>query len=256
MIRTVASLILILAAAVCVCEPAAAASNEAIWGGKYDDLLAAARKEGQVVLALGGAASRNVRPVTEVFEKKFGIKTVLSLGSGAAQVDKVLAEQRAGSWVVDVLLIGADSGIRFVKGERLAEIEPLLFLPENLDQSRWYRGKHAYADYPNGRYIFTYAAESTPPYVNLVYNTKLVDISKINSVWDILDPKWKGKIVSTPPNMAGQGETWPMAYVHPQIGPEWSRRFITEMNVFFTDDMRTAYDGVAHGRWALGGFII
>ena len=237
-------------------SPALAATGDrAIWDGKYDDLLAAARREGKVVLAFGGAASRGLRPVTEIFEKKFGIKTIQSMGSGAAQVDRVLSEQRAGTWAVDVLLVGANSGIRFVKGERLAEIRPLLFLPDVLDTSKWYKGQHWYADYPDDKYIFSYAAEGTPPYSNIVYNTKLITPADFNSVWDVLNPKWKGKIVSTPPIMAGQGETWPMSYVHPEIGPKWIERFMTEMGVFFTEDTRTAYDGIAHGRWAFGIFM-
>ena len=234
---------------------ASATDDGVIWGGKYDDVLAAARKEGQVVLAFGGAASRGFRPVTEVFEKKFAIKTVQSLGSGAAQVDRMLSEQRAGTWAVDVVLVGANSGVRFVTGDRLAEIKPLLFLPEVLDQSLWFKGQHWYGDYPENRYMFTYAADGTPPYSNIAYNTKLFDPREFNSVWDVLDPKWKGKIVATPPTMAGQGETWPMAYVHPDIGPKWVERLMTEMDVFFTEDTRTAFDGIAHGRWAFGIFM-
>ena len=249
------SAVVFLVAAVCGISAQAASGDDKIWGGQYDDLLAAARKEGKVVLAFGGAASRGLRPVTEIFEKRFGIKTVQSMGSGSTQVDRVLSEQRAGTWAVDVILVGANSGIRFVKGDRLAEVKPLLFLPEVVDQSKWYKGQHWYADYPEARYIFTYAAEATPPYSNIVYNTKLVDMRNINSIWDVLDPKWKGKIVATPPTMAGQGETWPMAYVHPDIGPKWVERFMTEMGVFFSEDPRTAYDGIARGRWAFGIFI-
>ena len=167
----------------------------------------------------------------------------------------MLSEQRAGTWAVDVALVGANSGVRFVKGDRLAEIKPLLFLPDVVDQSLWYKGQHWYADYPENRYMFSYAADGMPPYINVVYNTKLFNVGDFNSVWDVLDPKWKGKIVSTPPTMAGQGETWPMAYVHPDIGPKWVERFMTEMGAFFTEDSRTAYDGIANGRWAFGVFM-
>ena len=212
----------------------AAADNGPIWDGKYDDLLAAARKEGKIVMAFGGAASRGFRPVTEIFENKFGIKTVQSLGSGAAQVDRVLAEQRAGTWAVDVILVGANSEVRFVTGDRLAEFKTLMFLPEVLDESKWFKGRHWYGDYPENKFMFTYAADGSPPYSNIAYNTKLFDPREFTSVWDVLNPKWKGKIVSTPPTMAGQGETWPMSYVHPQIGPKWIERLMTEMNVFFT----------------------
>ncbi len=48
----------------------------------WDETLAAAQKEGKLVVVLGGSASRNYRPVFKFFEDKFGIRTVVSTGSG------------------------------------------------------------------------------------------------------------------------------------------------------------------------------
>lgn len=39
----------------------------------WDETLAKAKKEGKLVAALGGSASRNYRPIFKFFEDKFGI---------------------------------------------------------------------------------------------------------------------------------------------------------------------------------------
>ena len=48
-----------------------------------------------------------------------------------------------------------------------------------------------YSD-PEGQYVFNYVGSATYGAVN--YNTKLVDLKDFKSYWDLLNPKWKGKI--------------------------------------------------------------
>ncbi len=48
----------------------------------WDETLAKAKKEGKLVAALGGSASRNYRPIFRYFEKKFGIETVVFTSRG------------------------------------------------------------------------------------------------------------------------------------------------------------------------------
>ena len=78
-------------------------------------------------------------------------------------------------------------------GKVFDPIKPVLLLPEITDTSKWYQGKHHYAD-PENQYIFSYVGTATYGSVN--YNTKLVDVKDFKSYWDLLNPKWKGKIIS------------------------------------------------------------
>ncbi len=48
----------------------------------WDETVAEAKKEGKLVVVLGGAASRNYRLVFKFFEDRFGIRTVVSTGGG------------------------------------------------------------------------------------------------------------------------------------------------------------------------------
>lgn len=64
-----------------------------------------------------------------------------------------------------------------------------MLLPEVVDPSNWYEGKHHYDD-PENRYIFVF--EGTPRSGEITYNTKLVNPSEIKSYWDLLNQKSGG----------------------------------------------------------------
>src|SRR5689334_3107790 len=113
----------------------------------WDEVLAAARKEGSVVAVLGGSASRNYRPIFKHFEGKFGIRTVVSTGGGSKQADRLLAERRAGKSEVDVIMAGGTAVVtRLVPNRALDPIAPAVFLPAVVNPSHWLKGWHLYSD--------------------------------------------------------------------------------------------------------------
>ncbi len=64
----------------------------------------------------------------------------------------------------------------------------------------------------------------------LGYNTKLVDPGGFKSYWDLLDPKWKGKIVAFDPKAGGFAATRDRFFYHnPELGPLFLRRLFSEM---------------------------
>ena len=98
--------------------------------------------------------------------------------------------------------------------------------------------------------IFSYRA--FPENLSAFYNTDAVsqeDIDGIESAWDLLNPKWKGRIVAEDPSGPGATIGYFRAYANADIGQEWLRRFITEMDVFFTRDARTRADGLVQGKF-------
>ncbi len=232
--------------------PDAAALFQAEWAA----LIAAAQAEGEVVLTFGGSAGRNFRPVAAVFEEKFGVKTVIATGSGSAHVNRVLAEQTSGRYLVDAMYGGATSvNTRLIPANALDPIAEEFIHPEVLDQSLWFEGRHWYAD-PGQKFIFAFAAVPEPMTLGVRYNTDLVsqeDVDGLNSVWDYLEPKWKDKIVSLNPTAGGSGGTYYTVYVHPDIGREWIAAFFSpELGVTFSDSRSFIIDGVAKGKFHMG----
>ena len=218
----------------------------------WDETLAAAKKEGELVVVLGGSASRNYRPVFKFFEDKFGIRTVLSTGSGRTQADRLLAERGARRYKVDIIMVGPTTGNgRLVANSVLDPFDPLLFLPEVVDKSLWYKGKHYYSD-PEEKYIFAIAGSADLTPISMRFNTNKLSIKeakKIDSVWTFLGKRFAGQIVAIPP---GGGADYFTAYVHPDLGEKFLRRFFSpELDVRFSRDYRLIADGVAQGKYTM-----
>ena len=221
---------------------------------EWDALIEAAQAEGDLTMSFGGQASENYRPLVEFFEEKFGIKVVTTTGSGSASANRVLAERAAGQYLVDVIFGGVtSSNTRLVPANALDPIAELFVHPEVTDKSLWFQGRYWYSDAPQ-KFVFTFAAGASPMNMSMRYNTDLVteaDIEAMSSVFDFLDPKWKGKIASLGPGEGGSG-TWFEAYVHPDIGTEWIDGFFApELDVTFFSDVRLVVDGVAKGKFAM-----
>ena len=204
---------------------------------------------------LGGAASRNYRPVFKTFEDKFGIRTVVSTGSGRGQANRLLAERGARRYEVDIIMTGGTTGnARLIPNGVPDPIGRELFLPEVLDKSLWYQGKHFYSD-PEEKYIFSFSGNVDLTPVSMRFNTKKLPIKeakKIDSVWTFLDKKrFAGQIVALSPLIAGAGGSYFTVQVHPDLGEKYLRRF------FDPETRRQVHPGLSTGgRWRCPGASI
>ena len=235
--------------------PTSTPDAAALFRAEWDALIAAAQEEGELSATLGSASSRNFRPIINAWGEKFGIKPIISSGSGSEHVNRVLAEQQVGRYLVDTMQGGVATVIsRMIPAGALSPVADLFIHPEVIDQSLWFNGTHWYSD-PDQKFIFAFAAVLSPMNMGMRYNTDLVsqeDLDAMDSVFDYLDPKWKGKIVSTDPNVGGGSTLTYLAYVHPDIGTEWIDAFLSpELGVTFSADRKFVTDGLAKGKFHL-----
>jgi iron(III) transport system substrate-binding protein len=156
-------------------------------------------------------------------------------------------ERRADKFLTDLYLSGHGTGYNVLyKGKAVDPIAPTLVLPEVTDTSKWWQRKHHYAD-PEDKYLFIFNGGTR---VVVGYNTKLVSPSMIKSYWDLLDPKWKGKIVALDPNSGGSGDALRFFYYKRDLGREFISRLLTEMEVTISSDSRQMGDWLAGGKFA------
>ncbi len=215
------------------------------WKKEWENVLQAAKKEGQISVYI-----YRYEALLEAFKKEYpDIKVSAVTGTGAQLGNRILAERRAEKYLVDVFSAGPNSAFNILyKGKTLDSLRPAFILPEVLDESKWHGGKHNFVD-PEGKYIFGYLANASS--AQLYYNSSLANPKDFKSHWDLLNPKWKGKIVSLDPRLTGLGQTMQFFYYHPELGPEFIKKFFGGMEMSFSREFRQMTDWMAQGKFAL-----
>jgi ABC-type Fe3+ transport system substrate-binding protein len=226
-----------------------AAEPKPAWQADWEKTVKAAEEEGELVIYMTQAFEPVFR---ETFQKKYPkIKVTLVTGRGPELSQRVMSERRAGKFIADLYISGNITPLTvFYRAKILEPVKPLLLLPEVVDTSGWYEGKHHYDD-PENRYIFVF--EGTPRSGEITYNTKLVSPLEIKSYWDLLNPKWKGKIVSVDPLVSGPiSAAQIFFYKHPDLGPEYIRRLHAETEMMIVRSNEQLLDWLSAGKYSFG----
>ena len=219
------------------------------WQAEWERTVQAAKKEGALSLYMYQGEGE-LAAMAQLFQKKYPeINVTVTPGRGNTFAPKIMAERRAGKYLVDGYIAGATTAYEVLyRGKFLNSVRAALILPEVVDESKWWLGQHHYID-PENQYIFVYLG-NVGEYVS--YNTKLVDASEIRSHWDFLQPRWKGKILSRDPKISGSQRIGLRGFYHtPELGGEFIRRLYGEMDVTLTQEIRQATDWLAHGKFAI-----
>ncbi len=239
--------LLILSFHVARATPAATAAEKPGWQAEWERTLAGAKKEGAVYL--WGDAEITHSDIIAAFTKEFPfIKPIMVTGKSGDLTVRLLSERRAGKFLADVYS-GTMSGAAFYEFYRSGvfnPIKPTFILPEVASESGWLGGKHYYVTAEN--YMILY--EGNVAGTSIYYNTQSVRPDDFSSYWDLLAPKWKGKIGM----FERAGSSFPSltaVYYHPQLGPDYIKRLVGEMNVTVSRDRRQATDWLGTGRFAL-----
>lgn len=227
-------------------QSAIAGKATASWQADWEKLIKAAEREGEVRVV----GSDSHRDAALAFQKAYPkIRMNFEPGAGRDFAPRVMAERRAGKYLVDITMLG--SATQFGVFYRAGIFDPMasaMVLPEVIDQSKWWKGKHHYAD-PEQKYIFINQGSVSPSLV--AYNSKLVNPREIKSHWDLLNPKWKGKLVAWDPRRPGQIQNLKGLYYSSTLGPKFISRFYGEMDVALGSDARLIIDWLAKGKFLL-----
>ena len=226
-----------------------AADPKPNWQAEWERTVQAAKKEGSLSLYLFQGEGE-LGTVVQLFQKKYpDINVVTTPGRGNTLAPRIMAERRAGKYVVDAYIAGVTTAYAvFYRAKILDSVRAALILPEVIDESKWWMGQHQYVD-PENQYILLYLG-NVGEYVS--YHTKSVEAGEIRSYWDFLHPKWKGKILSRDPKISGSQRIGLRMFYHmPELGAEFIRRLYGEMDVTLTQEIRQATDWLANGKFAI-----
>jgi iron(III) transport system substrate-binding protein len=225
-----------------------AAEKTLAWEQQWEQIVQGAKKEGQVTVYVHSTYA----PVLNsgAFEKAFPeIKLVVVSGVENDLERRFSAERRAGKFLADVFMVGVLRSNDFKQAKYLDPIKPVLLLPEVVDESRWWQGKHYYSD-PEQLYLFRYVASTQLGQIS--YNTQLVQPKEFTSFWDFLNPKWKGKILARDIRAPGTGgSAIRLFYNSPDLGREFVRKLFAETDITLFRDRRQGLDWLATGKFSL-----
>jgi len=151
------------------------------------ELIARAKKDGRVTWYTDLIVNQIVRPLSEAFEAKYGVKLDYARGDSQDNLLKALNEIRAGRPVVDVVSVttGMHSLVEIGAARRYVS-EGVSLIPAH------FRDPKGYWVAPN-YFVMTPAVNTTM--------VKPQDIPKTYE--DLLDPKWRGRMVWKPNDMSG-----------------------------------------------------
>jgi iron(III) transport system substrate-binding protein len=165
-----------------VCAQPAAGQHKGIYmyqgADREQRVLEGAKKDKQVVVYTSLNLKDSV-PITQAFEKKYGVKVELWRSSSEKVLQRAITEARAGRFAVDAFELNGPELEAMYREGLLDEF----YSPEfkNLPPAAFPKHRHSAADRFN---FFTIA-----------YNTNLVKPNEVpNSYEDLAHPRWTGRI--------------------------------------------------------------
>jgi ABC-type Fe3+ transport system substrate-binding protein len=218
------------------------------WKTDWDATQRAAEKDGRLII-YGPTGADQQKLYTEVFQQAFPrIKVNYTPGRMSEVISRIMAEQRAGMRQADLVLGGTDILLGTLKDKGLLQpIRPSLVLPEVLDRGAWFKGKLWFAD-KEDKFIPMWRAV---PYTAACINTNLVKADELKSYWDLLQPKWKSKIVSQDLRIGSARNQMFTVYFRKDLGPEYLKRLYGEMDVTISRNLPQIADWLAGGKFAV-----
>ena len=208
--------------------PWAAANTE------FEKTVEAARKEGKVVLYTANVGVRFHYDIAAAFQKRYGIPVEILEARASELRERIRTEQAAGRSIGDVSHNGATTTALQLKDGAFQAHGSLPGLSGMLPQFK-----------SDGIRIPLFAIV-----YGMLVNTRLVPAGSEPRSWnDLLDPKWKGRIISDDLRALGGGSVL-FFVTHDAFGRGFHEK-LAQQNLIFTRDIRDAERRVARGEAAI-----
>jgi iron(III) transport system substrate-binding protein len=239
------------AAAVPTTAPAVTAGGPAVaskdFTAAWDALVEAARKEGK--LAVNTFPGTGYRQALDVFTERYpGIALDHTNMIAREVAARVIPEQKAGVYAFDVTQMPATTALSdLLPAGAWAPIKPAIIHPDVLDDRNWRGGFEAGLLDNSKQFGYGFALNKSQ---NFWINTDLVKPGEIRLVSDLLDPKWKGKMVLMDPRSGGF-TAGPLTPARKLYGDGFLKSVLVEQEPVITRDQRQATEMLIRGGMAI-----
>ena len=200
---------------------AAADAAQAQAPTEWDDVIAAAKREGQVVVYSTYLSPTTHQAINDAFEKKYGIRVELLMDRGQL-LERARIEQSSGRYLGDILHTAITQASRARDESRILQFHGNIPGVARLKPEFKARADEFMVP------IFTIN-------YGILLSTYLVKPADEPKGWqDLLDPKWKGKILADDPRAAGGGRV--LFYMtYDRFGREFQEKLATQSPAFARD---------------------
>jgi len=227
--------------------PAWAAESKPSWQIEWEKIVKAAEDEGEINVYVVDYPRFAVGQFQKAFPK---ISLNMVDGpSGPALSSRLMAERRAGKYQADLYIAGQGTHVSVLyPAKALAPMPPALILPEVKDESKWFKGRHRYVD-PETRHALVFQGHRG---LYVSFNTNQVKADEIKSWSDLINSKWKGKLIGYDPSVAGVARNvlW-YVYKNKFLGPAYMHKLYGDMEMIIARDQRQLVDWLATGKAAV-----
>jgi iron(III) transport system substrate-binding protein len=201
----------------------------------WDQVTAAAKKEGRVIVFSGYVGAPTNKAISQAFEKKYGIQVDFLEFRGLESRERVRVEQAASRYTVDVMHNAVNQLTPMRDTEKT--LEPHGGIPN----AKRVRAPFEVTDH--------WVPIFTTPY-GIMVNTNLVKAGDEPRSWaDLADPKWKGKILMDDPRAPGGGYVMFFA-THDKLGRGFQDK-LADQSLNLIRDYREAERRVARGEFPI-----
>ncbi len=218
-----------LAGLMLIAAPLAARAQDAEW----DKIVAAAKREANVVIYSGAAPASTPKPVAR-FQEKYGIKVDILIGRGGEIRERARTEVNLGRAIGDIVLNGISTIMEQVTAGDFQKHGVLPSEKRILD-----------AYYHDDFLIPGYATSWA-----MLINTNLVKPGEEPQSWkDLIDPKWKGKILVDNPMSPGGGQAT-FTVFYDKFGRDFVEKLAAQ-NLMFSEQYTLAEPRTARGEYPI-----
>ena len=226
--------------------PSSTGSTKAGWEAEWEETVAAAKREGTVVLS--GPTRELWRRVLMTFEQDFPEIEVQYTGANSRDFwPRVYRERELGQYLWDLRVGGPDPQVYAAKDKGVLDpVRPLLLLPEVVDESKWAGGLDGIFFDKEKKYVVGFANfVSFMAYVN----RDIIPETEFQSIADLTNPRWKGKIViQDPRGGAGLNSLQVMLKLY---GEDFLKDLLTQQDLVVTSDLRQETEWLIRGRYPI-----
>ena len=241
LMRTVA----IGGAAAAVTQPRAASANVP---PEWPQILAGAKKEAKVVVNTfpGDGYKRALKAFTTAYPD---IKLEHTGLHSQDFAPRILQERQASLYTWDVVLIPTSTALQVLRPAGVWDpVKPAIVLPEAKDDAGWEGGFEKGFNLVKDKalvYGFVAARGSA-----ISVNTDMVKDEPIRGLTDLLNPKWKGKLLL--PDVRVMGDSfWAMTSARLNLGDDIIQKLFVDQEPVLSRDTRQIAEFIVRGRYPI-----